>query len=80
MSFAQILNLVAGAFGIAGGILWFFAAGQSPPPAQGSYWDVQDSPDSPFASAWTRAANLNKWAALATGISALLFGLSAFVA
>jgi hypothetical protein len=74
----QVLNILAGCSGIIGGILWFLAAGRTPTPPQGAYWDVTDRVESPFATAWRKATWLNQSAAFMTGISALLFGLSAF--
>jgi len=73
------LNTIGGLFGISGGILWFLAAGRTPAPAQGAYMDVKDSPDSPFARKWRKATWLNQAAAIATGISALLFGLAGLI-
>lgn len=75
----QAINIAAGVFGIIGGILWFLAATQTPTPPQGSYWDVTDSPTSPFARKWRKATRFNQWAAIATGLSAFLFGISAFL-
>jgi hypothetical protein len=74
----QVLNIMAGCFGIVGGILWFLAASRTPIPPQGNYIGVVDSPTSPFARSWRKAAWFNQAAAVMTGSSALLFGLSAF--
>jgi hypothetical protein len=73
----QMLNIIAGCFGISGGILWFLAAKKTPAPPQAFYWDMVDSPITPFARAWRKATCLNQAAATMTGLSALLFGLAA---
>lgn len=78
-SMYQYVNIAAGVFGIAGGILWFLASTKTPTPPIGSYWDVRDSPTSPFALKWLRGVRYNQLGAIATGISALLFGVSAFL-
>lgn len=77
-SMCGALNIIAGCCGIIGGVLWFLAAGRMPTPPIGSYWDVADSPTSQFAKVWRKATWLNQSAAAMTGISALLFGISAF--
>ena len=46
------LNVIAGCCGIIGGFLWFFAASNTPTPPTAAYYDVVDSPTSPFAKAW----------------------------
>jgi hypothetical protein len=74
----QVLNIAAGCCGIAGGVLWFLAAGRTPTPPVGSYYNVVDSPTSPFARAWRKATWFNQAAAIMTGLSAMLFGFSAF--
>jgi hypothetical protein len=74
----QVLNIMAGCCGIIGGFLWFLAASRAHTPPQGAYTDVVDSPTTPFARAWRKAAWFNQAAAVMTGLSALLFGLSAF--
>ncbi|MHB1609639.1 MAG: hypothetical protein ACYCXX_13600 [Acidiferrobacter thiooxydans] len=75
----QVINIAAGMFGIIGGVLWFLAATITPTPPIGSYFDVTDSPTSPFAKKWRTATLFNQLAATVTGCSALLFGLSAFI-
>jgi hypothetical protein len=74
----QVLNITAGCCGIVAGILWFFAAWRTPTPPIGAYFDIQDGPDSPFVKAWRKATWLNQAAAVMTGISSMLFGLTAF--
>jgi len=73
-----VLNIIAGCCGIVGGLLWFLAASKTPTPPTASYYDVVDSPSTPFARAWRRGTWFNRAVAVMTGISALLFGLSAF--
>jgi hypothetical protein len=73
-----MLNIVAGCCGIVGGVLWFLAAWWTPRPSQGSYYGAGDSPTSPFAVDWRKATRLNQAAAVMTGLSAMLFGLTAF--
>jgi hypothetical protein len=75
----QDVNIAAGVFGIAGGILWFLASTKTPTRPIGSYLDARDSPTSPFALNRHRGVRYNQWGAIATGISALLFGVSAFL-
>jgi hypothetical protein len=74
----QVLNITAACCAIVGVILWFLAAKQTRTPRQAAYWGVTDNATSPFARAWRKATLLNQAAAGMTGISALLFLLSAF--
>jgi hypothetical protein len=71
------LNIIAGCFGIIGGVFWFIAAINTPTPPTGSYYGVTDSLTSPFAKAWRSGTRFNQAAAVMTGLSAFLFGLSA---
>jgi hypothetical protein len=56
-------------FAFAAAVLWFLSAARNPPRRQ-TYWDAAP-PHDPF-EVWLRSsARLNRWAALATGLSAL---------
>jgi hypothetical protein len=60
------LDLGSAVFGIAAAILWFTSA--SEPPPINTYWNGPP-PDDPFVVALTKAGMMNRWAALATGLS-----------
>jgi hypothetical protein len=63
-------------FGIAAAVLWFRSASEFPPIR--NYWDADGPPpDDPFGLALARAAEMNKWAALATALSVFCVALKA---
>jgi hypothetical protein len=71
------LDIGVAIFAFVAAIFWFLSAyGKLPPMI--AYWDA--APDSdPFYSAVKFAANMNRWAAGFSGMSALCVGIRVFV-
>jgi hypothetical protein len=55
-----VLNIIAGCCGIISGFLWFLAAIKMPTPPTAAYYNVVDSPTSPFARAWRSGTRFNR--------------------
>ncbi|MBV8184875.1 MAG: hypothetical protein JO137_15795 [Hyphomicrobiales bacterium] len=68
------LDFGAALFGIAAAFLWFRSALAFP--VMRTYWDLDGPPpDDHFGLALARAAEMNRWAALATGLSVFCVAL-----
>jgi hypothetical protein len=68
----RLLDAGTAFFAFVAAVFWFLSAyGKLPPMV--AYWD--STPDSdPFYQAVRFSARMNKWAAIASGVSAVLFG------
>ncbi|HVA15090.1 MAG TPA: hypothetical protein VNF99_17720 [Stellaceae bacterium] len=73
----KILDIAAATSALAAAVFWFFSAyGKLPPMV--AYWG--QAPDSdPFFLAVKFSAEMNRWAAGFSGISALCIGLRLFI-
>jgi hypothetical protein len=70
------LDFGAAVFGIAAAVLWFRSASEFP--MIRTYWDIDGPPpDDNFGLSLARAAEMNKWAALATALSVFCVALKA---
>jgi hypothetical protein len=70
------LDIGAAVLAIAAAIFWFLSAyGKLPPMV--TYWDQAPAGD-PFYSAIKFSAEMNRWAALLSGLSASCMGLKLF--
>lgn len=75
---AIALKISSGVIGLIAAVLWFMSAFGKIPPAPGAAIGGT-SPADPFNVALRHSAQLNEWAALATGVSVLLMVLAEVV-
>jgi hypothetical protein len=71
------LDVGAALLAVAAAIFWFASAYGKLPPML-AYWDQAPASD-PFYSAVKFSAEMNKWAALLSGLSASCMGLKLFL-
>lgn len=69
---AKILSWLSVAAGAAAAVLWWLASNVRVPPFPSVGWDSHSRVFEPVRSALAKAAALNKWAALITGVAVAL--------